>query len=223
MPTDEEGHNYFFTVPDMPWRAYNDFFHKSDPHTQYFMGWPLPDGWWSRHYEYPWAIQFAKPHHVVADMGCGYTFRPFKNVLASICKLVYAVDIDDRLFEQECPDTMIRVIGDFTKKTSLETESIDTLFCISVLEDLSEKLPKALAEFKRLLKPDGLMVLTFDTPYDITKPCPHYPGLEIADFISALDEAGLDFHGPINMDGDDVIFHEEYNLTVYHGVLRKAE
>jgi len=225
MQTDEEGHNYVFSVPEMPWRVcnkQNDFFHVSDPHNQKFLAWTLKQGWWSRHYEYPWAIQFAQAGEVVADMGCGYTFRPFKDALASICDIVYAVDADERLLSQEYPDNMLLHIWDFTERTPLDDDALDTLFCISVLEDVGKKIPLALAEFRRLIKPDGLIVLTFDVPYDIDKPCVPWPGVNLDNFIQTVQEVGLEFDEPISMNRNDVIAHEEFNLTVYHCVLRKV-
>jgi len=221
MSLKEEGHNYSFAMPEVPWHNYNDFFRVSDPHGREFLEWTLPEGWWSRHYEYPWAIRFARKGQVVADMGCGYTFRPFKNALATICDIVYAVDADKRLLTQEYPDNMLLNVWDFTKRTPLDDDALDTLFCISVLEDIGQKIPQALTEFRRLIKPDGKIVLTFDVPYDTDKPCKFYPGVNLGDFIQVVEDVGLEFDGSIGMNEDDLIFHEEYNLCCYHAVLRK--
>ena len=61
----------------------NAFFQKNDPSTLDLMGFEIDPSWWSRSYEYPWALSFAEKDDVVVDMGCGYVDRPFKHALVS--------------------------------------------------------------------------------------------------------------------------------------------
>ena len=44
----------------------NGFFRWDDPKVSEVAGYALPPDWWSRPYEYAWALGFAKPGQVVA-------------------------------------------------------------------------------------------------------------------------------------------------------------
>jgi 2-polyprenyl-3-methyl-5-hydroxy-6-metoxy-1,4-benzoquinol methylase len=182
---------------------------------------PLQPEWWSRRYEYPWAIQYAKPNHVVADMGCGWMPRPFKERLAEVCKKVYAIDADARLLEQpNVRDNLIFVVRDFVNESLADLPRFDTIFCISVLEDLGVYLQDALMNFANLLKPGGQIVITFDVQLNESKPCPRYPGLLLTDMERAARAAGLMWSGSLDYSKEDCIKHVDFNLTVFHGVLK---
>lgn len=145
---------------------------------------PLPSHWWSRFYEYAWAAEFCKETEVVLDAACGIP-HPFKFLLPSLCKSVHAVDVDDRILNPEAIASEIgNTFGEDAKLTYLKTymdpveykqadltklpyknSMFDKVFCISVLEHLSnEEKAKALAEFSRVLKKSGQVILTLDYP-----------------------------------------------------------
>jgi hypothetical protein len=84
----------------------NGYFKQSDPSIKELAGYPLPSDWWSRPWEYAWAIEHAVSYMTAADMGCGWMYRPFKDALAEVCKYVYAVDADQRLHKQDKADNM---------------------------------------------------------------------------------------------------------------------
>ena len=198
------------------------FFKVNDYYSEEVCGFEIPRIWWSRTREYPWAIQYAKG--IVADMGAGWMGRPFKNALCKKCESVYAVDIDPRINDLERWENIIYVTGDFTKKIDeIPAHSLDRVFCISVLEDLGGNLEKALAEFKRVLKPDGLIVITMDIQYDITKPLGKYPGGSINELLTACAHLGLQFADDIDFSKEDAVFHSDYNLCVFHCVLENAD
>lgn len=199
----------------------NGFFKLGDEYAVEVGGYPIEHGWWSRHYEYPWAFQFAKG--IVADMGAGWMGRPFKDALCTKCNKVYAVDLDSRIHELDKQPNLQYITADFTKKIDeIPAHSLDRVFCISVLEDLGGNLEKALAEFQRALKLDGLIVLTMDIHYDITKPIGKYPGGSINELLTACARLGLQFSGDVDMSKEDAVFHSEYNLCVFHCVLENA-
>tara|TARA_B100000780_G_scaffold275885_1_gene243411 strand:+ start:2268 stop:3086 length:819 start_codon:yes stop_codon:yes gene_type:complete len=121
---------------------------------------------WSRIYEYQFCYenlldQFDKNLKIL-DAGCGITFFPF---------------LVDNKFEVECLDqddytNIINTINlkqntniKFTKApmadTPLESESIDVIFCISVLEH-TKNHREIIKEFHRLLNPGGKIIVTFD-------------------------------------------------------------
>ena len=200
----------------------NDYFHRTDKHVDELWGYKIHPAWWSRKYEYPWAFQYAEFWQHAADMGCGWMDRPFKDMIADICAQVYAIDIDDRVLSLTRHGNMSLHKADFTQETFLQPESIDRVFCLSVLEDLSEKLPDALEEFKRVLQPDGLIVVTFDVWYDKAEPLGQYPGMDINYFWKSVYQAGLVPVGEVLDNKADAVFSPDFNLCCYHAVLEKA-
>lgn len=166
----------------------------------------LPQLWWSRPYEYAWASSFIKEDHVVLDAACGIC-HPFKFYLSNLCKEVHACDLDKRLlskseiltdifnvfdreginFPLEYLDRPLRSWQDISH-TSFSSFMFDRIVCISVLEHLKkEQLLKTLLEFKRILKKDGLIVLTVDYPY-----------LDLKLFNRMLKKSGLLYAGRVN-------------------------
>ncbi len=201
----------------------NAFFRKTDRRANVVAGMSLPPYWWSRPYEYAFALDHAAPGQVAADMGTGWFYRPLRDALADVCDAVYAVDIDERLLDQKKPDNMVFIVADFTKAvTDIPPASLDRIFCVSVLEDLGDALGGALAEFARLLKNDGLVVATFDVQYDDSKPLGTYPGVDFRTFEHALECAGLGYVGSVDMSKRDVVYSEEFNLCCFHALLRRS-
>lgn len=145
---------------------------------------PLPRTWWSRPYEYAWAMRHAEAGHVALDAGCGIS-HPFKFWLGGHCRETHACDIDRRL---TAPAALLKdVAADFghgaaasitlemlqsvqtrlADMTNLPYDEgqFDRIFCLSVLEHMGEReLQAALAQFRRALRPDGRIVLTVDVP-----------------------------------------------------------
>src|SRR5512139_3581100 len=161
----------------------NAYFRTDDPKERTICGLPINEGWWSRGYEYPWALGYAEAGQIVADMGCGWTPRPFKDALARKGCHVYAVDESPKIMGLEQSPGVVWVVADITRRIEVIPEgSLDAVFCISVLEDVGDKVPLALSEFARCLKPGGLCVLTFDVQYDMEMPLGQYPGVEIKKF-----------------------------------------
>jgi SAM-dependent methyltransferase len=198
----------------------NAFFKISDPRitSLYGMEFPMP-AFWNRSYEYPWALGYTRPNQIVADMGCGRDYRPFKDALADICGIVYAVDEGVALLRQPRRENMVFLVADITK-VSISAASLDRIFCISVLEDTNYRTERALLHFARLLKPDGLIVATFDVHYDTSKPLGRYPGVNWDTLPAAMSAAGLEFVGDVDTDKTNAVYHEEYNLACFHAVMR---
>lgn len=199
----------------------NGFFKQPDPHIEELAGYQLPLDWWSRGYEYSWALEYASPSMTVADMGCGWMYRPFKDALDDLGCAVCAVDGDKRLLTQEKRPDIEYVVADFTNRIEeISTGRLDRVFCISVFEDLGDMAAPALKEFARVIKPDGLIVLTFDVPY-LDAPTPVYPGLPLDKFEQSMKDAGLRYSGSVDYDKEDAVNHQEWNLCVFHCSLTK--
>ena len=135
-----------------------------------------------RRVEYPWAFFNAKldgPAKIL-DVGSGISIFPA--YLALQGHEVYSIDNDDTLMEKIAPKlaewsgTRVNYsIGDAIN-IKFGDNTFDTVFCISVLEHLEEEKIdgkyvnyrkqnldiKAINEMLRVLKPGGLLVLTFD-------------------------------------------------------------
>lgn len=200
----------------------NGFFKRSDRRADSIRGYDIDPLWWSRCYEYPWAIQYAEVDHMVADMGCGYPPRPFKTALADICKMTYAVDINPEILTLPGIPKLEYRQADFTEHSTqyLDGACFDRIFCISVFEDLGDRMYSALAHFKRILKPDGLIVMTFDVQYDASLPCEPYPGVDFHKFWNDVFDAGLLFTLTPDITKGNAVVNEGFNLCVFHCVLQ---
>ncbi len=200
----------------------NAFFKTTDPKTEFTGGQKLNPSWWSRAYEYEWASQFCGSTLKVADMGAGWSGRPFKEELADRCKEVYAFDLDPRFLElPNDRENLHFIVANFEEEIKfIEPASFDRVFCISVLEDLTD-YTKALHEFFRVLKSGGLLVVTCDSKYDAEKDLPKYPGVSFNKLFDAIQDAG--FHLPDGMDFDmeNAVNHPDWNLACWHMVITK--
>jgi len=190
----------------------------------------LPVGWWSRAYEYNWAAQHAMNRDgqhamsgdglYVADMGAGYTYRPFKDLLAMHGNKVAAIDANEKIFDTPHVENVKHHVSTFENLVeNFGEETFDKIFCISVLEDSGNKV-EALRSFKKVLKPGGQIILTFDSPHNDDLPCNHYPGVTMEEFFRIADETELSF-GEVDMSRENAVFHEQFNLCVFHIVLTK--
>jgi ubiquinone/menaquinone biosynthesis C-methylase UbiE len=209
------------------------FFVQSDERTDTTL-WKLPFDWWSRFYEYPWASKFVNKDDVVLDAACGVC-HPFKFYLSDQCQEVYACDLDHRVLD---PDALLQDITAFfgvetatnmdrsyfnkvhlvqANLTELpyEDNQFDKVFCISVLEHMDEtSMFQTFSEFTRVLKDDGLLILTFD-----------YPDIQFSTLKRTLSETNLEFYGNVSFDLPlDALYSQFHPPTLYcfRAVLRKT-
>jgi SAM-dependent methyltransferase len=197
----------------------NRFFKLSDPTARNVAGFELPAGWWSRPYEYAWALALAPVNGRIADMGAGQFYRPLRDGLVEHAYYVYAVDADPRLLDQHFPKNVWPFVASFCERVDeIEDGELDAVYCISVIEDVPDKLA-ALCEFKRCIAPNGKIFITLDAPYNDDKPCPKYPGVNLDEFIATVEMAGLRFVGEIDRDKTDAIHNDDFNLTVFRCIL----
>ncbi len=133
---------------------------------------------WSRRWEYPYVFQrleeFARNQAEplkVLDAGSGVTFFPYylcgqmpgtrvtccdgnAKYASSFARLAEATGNRDVTFTP-C----------LLQNLPLESHSLDAIYCISVLEHTG-RYGSILEEFRRVLRPGGLLVLTFDISLD---------------------------------------------------------
>ena len=169
---------------------------------------PIPPVELSKGYEYEWASYFADEDDICLDIGCGLA-QNLKFYLTTVCKEVYGCDIEDsiedkifigdiikRYFGYDCyykvKDSIENVIlnkGDASDLPYCD-KKFDKIYCISLLSSIEEDLiEKSLLEFNRVLKDDGLIIITFD-----------HPKFKVESFSSIINEAGFKFAGDINLD-----------------------
>lgn len=178
------------------------FFTKDDEKVNKVI-FPIPKTWWSRFYEYAWAMKFCNKEDIALDAACGIE-HPFKLYLSQNCKEVYAIDIDKRITSRNKINKRMRkklgiidaniykyrlnlMHGDITS-IPLPDKKFNKIFCISALEHLLDagKI-KALKEFHRILKDEGMLILTLD-----------YPTTDFEIMKQFVEDSGFSFAGGIN-------------------------
>lgn len=218
------------------------FIAKDDPKVESLAGIDLPKSWWSRPYEYAWALEFVEKNDVVLDAACGIS-HPFKWHLNQISKETWACDTDSRIqnitqiinnTRQDLGDAAFQTLihkPELYKSAHLVKASIDNLpdsmpqfdkiFCISALEHMPEEARKStLAEFARKLSPEGLIVLTVD-----------YPVVSLETLFADAKSAGLEPAGPIEVGppSEDAIaflpdgITSHIQLSVYRCLLKHSD
>ncbi|HET7321899.1 MAG TPA: class I SAM-dependent methyltransferase [Longimicrobiaceae bacterium] len=116
-----------------------------------------------KRWEYPWALERAdlEPGSRVLDAGSGDSIFPIY-----LARHGYRVTAVDLAFSGTL-DALHGVDVDYVRAdlTSLPQpdESFDAVFCISVIEHLPEgRIPFAMQQMRRVLKPGGRLLLTTD-------------------------------------------------------------
>lgn len=125
---------------------------------------------WSRIYEYPYCFEILKENisdgGQVLDAGSGVTFFPF--FLSSKYKIT-CIDQDDyeHIYNEinKKQKTTVNFMKTNLQNIPYPDDSFDAIYSISVLEH-TENYDAILKEFYRLLKPNGLLIITFDISLD---------------------------------------------------------
>lgn len=133
---------------------------------------------WSRRWEYPFVgqrlIEFGKAQHTpirILDAGSGVTYFDYMVCDALSGTSVVCADSDpsyDRMFASinaNTPESRVSFVQAMLQSLPMESHSVDAICCISVLEH-TNRYDDILDEFSRVLRPDGLLVLTFDLSLD---------------------------------------------------------
>jgi SAM-dependent methyltransferase len=212
----------------------NKFFTTTDPQIDNLI-FPLePKFWWSRTREYPACINHIKEGKIILDAGCGIE-HSFKFYIADKAKEIYACDIEDlsfdniklaiikrfgeeqsKLFTQEMYNKVKFNQCDFTS-LPYENNKFDYITCISVIEHIdNDTILKSLSEFKRVLKSNGEILLTFD--YPVKKP---------EEIVELAIQSGLTIKGDFNYTLPDNAISSDYfgygTLYCYSMVLCKEK
>lgn len=173
---------------------------------------------WSRQWEYPYCyskisrylIDYGKRgSHAglkILDAGSGATFFPhYISSNAPGCTVV-CIDQDRTLAgiyaaQKSVPERAVRFeLGDLHSLPFADAE-FDIIYCISVLEH-TDNYQKIIAEFQRVLKKDGILIVTFDISIDGNADIPiegakkliaaiysRFKPDEVADYTALLENA----------------------------------
>lgn len=139
--------------------------------------WRYPYPWprdalnqWSRQWEYPYSLHqlLELGKCKVLDAGSGMTFYPF--FLDSLGYKVHCVDKDYSLsknFKYVLLEEKneVEFLAAELKRLPYINSEFDAINCISVLEHTYDR-EAIIREFHRILKNDGLLILTFDLSLD---------------------------------------------------------
>ncbi|MFW6107907.1 MAG: methyltransferase domain-containing protein [bacterium] len=132
---------------------------------------------WSRRWEYPYVAQrvtelaAARPPPIrLLDAGSGVTFLPHflgRHVPGLEITCCDSNRSYGRIFDRlaTAADGRVRFAHGTLQELPLEDDSQDAVCCVSVLEHTAE-YERILDEFGRVLRPGGLLVLTFDVSLD---------------------------------------------------------
>lgn len=152
--------------------------------SKYFEKWPKNTlEWWSRIWEYPYIYyniskivsNNSNKQLSVMDFGCGVNFFPF--AIANLTNELVCYDNDPLCIENLNSIISKTSLTNITTKLATDNtanfsdNNFDVIYSVSVLEHIPQ-LTDILRDLKRILKPDGYLLLTFDISgnkgYDLT-------------------------------------------------------
>lgn len=125
---------------------------------------------------------------------------------ASITHLPYADLFFDKIY---CISVLEHLKDDFNKRKTIKFATVENFWGKFYKKDIY----RSLKEFKRVLKPDGLIILTFD-----------YPIINLEYFKEIVDKLGLQFIGTPDFSlPDDAIYSDHFKLYCFRAVLKKKD
>ena len=185
----------------------NRYFKNSDEKIDKIGNFEIPVEWWSRGYEYKFAMDFLKSKDTILDVGCGIE-HPFKDYAVNKVKKVVAIDKDERITELK--NKKIEYVHDdiLTYKTE---QKFDKIFVISTIEHTQTHIVHKLKNMRDLLEDKGRIIFTVD-----------FPTLRPQKLMEYALKAKLKIDGDADYDNkEDIIHSKRYNLNCYSMVLKK--
>lgn len=192
----------------------NAYFTAKDEQNNKIYDFIIPDAWWSRLYEYIWCKRLIKPGETVLDAGSGPNY-PFQYELAENGCKVFSIDINPDLLNSKPHRNITHIVASIDDMP-IPDGSIDTVYCISVLEHLPyDTVKKVLQEFYRVLKPGGRLIITLDITMDGRYSCIRKPA-ELFEIAEGFKYGEYQKEPPQDAIRDDVC-----GLYCYHAVMIK--
>jgi len=133
---------------------------------------------WSRQWEYPFVFseieKYAASHRgrpiEILDAGSGITFFPYflkqtiNSAALTCCDSDPALPKMFRAINTQM-GTDVKFMRKDIRETGLANNSFDIVYCVSVLEH-TQNYDEIIKEFVRLLKDNGILIVTFDVSLD---------------------------------------------------------
>jgi len=179
---------------------------------------------WSRQYEYPF-VYFHVRDYInnqqksdlkILDAGSGVTFFPYYLCSNSPKIKVYCCDYDlthGQIFDNI--NKNLNLPNNFfpadIRRLPFGTSTFDIVYCISVLEH-TDDYDIIIQEFKRMLKPNGLFIVTFDISIDGIDDIPREKAIEL---IESLEKHFFCTNGFNSKQDLDLIDSEKILTTRY--------
>lgn len=188
----------------------NRFFKLTDPKIKKLGKYNIPSPWWSRFYEYAFCQEYINKKDIVLDAGCGLD-HPLKNYLGDNCKKVIAIDCDPKISNFKNTDTIEYIQSPI--QTFKYNRKFDKIFCISVLEHLSEKIvQETLLNFESLMGMNSELIITAD-----------YPSMDLTKMLYFIEQANLELTSEFDYSQDDILVERALGLSVYALRIRKKK
>ena len=137
---------------------------------------------YERPIEYAFTLSSLVRHKSLEILDVGTGRSAFPRVLEDAGFRVSCVDQKSDYWNSKIVNRHIHVLDDDICKSKLKSETFDAVLCISVLEHIAAH-ETAVGEMVRLLKPKGLLLLTF--PYSSCTYCPNVYELQDSDKFSS--------------------------------------
>lgn len=150
--------------------------------------------WGSRPWEYAWVSEIVSvAGKKVIDLGCGLPsqYNWYQYVANKLNPAFYAgIDFDGRIKNELVHGQNFEIKHMNMAKLEYPSEEFDIAFCISTFEHLPYPIfMEAIKEAHRVLKNDGLLVITLDEQWD--KDLPMTSGSNWNDLEQSLQKQGL--------------------------------
>lgn len=140
--------------------------------------------WGSRPYEYAWASNIVSVHEkMVIDLGVGlpsqYTW--YKYVINTLKPTFYAgIDVDERIKKELEHGKHYEIKHMDMAELAYPSQTFDVAYCISTYEHIPyNTFMKSIQETHRVLKDDGILVVTLDEHWDEQQSHNYYNGWNI--------------------------------------------
>lgn len=137
--------------------------------------------WGSRPYEYYWVSKVVDVHNKrVIDLGCGLPsqYDWYKHVVNKLKPDYYAgIDGDGRVLKELIHASNFDILHMNMAELTFGDKEFDVAYCISTFEHIPyDVFIKAIQEAHRVLKDDGVLVLTLDEQWDSKWPITEHSG-----------------------------------------------
>lgn len=106
------------------------------------------------------AVKFLNKNDTICDLGCGYDGIFLKNIKNGIKR---GIGVDNKVCKKNNESAIKLIAADLNKNLPLRSETFDAVTSFAVLEHI-ENYNKFLKETLRILKKDGILIMTTPDP-----------------------------------------------------------